>query len=462
MAARIAALVLVSLALLWTAVNRGGVPPGPWFISIAAIGASLALAYVRTSIDRAPKLPRWVAGCLVLLIAYIAFQFVPLPTSLLQIIDPHRAAFSHAADVATGRTWAAPIATTIPAGLLWFATLLACLAVFFCVRLLASELLPRLWLLIFPLIAMGVLEAAIGLMQVASGVDQATGTFNSRDHYGCLLELTIPVAVSCGLVFLRRAPRPGSAFSPAIGAGICWLASVEMLLAIFASLSRGATMAAIFGLCFLAAVEVTPVLRRKPARIGFLAALVTGAAVFLAVIAPSALQQRFTGALSTGSESRLDIWRESMPMLRHYFFTGTGLLSFESVFERYQRVAPHTIVNFAHNDYLEYLIELGIIGFALLMAFVTGVIRPIFQAIAFQRRQLRTWCAGCAASIAALVLHSFFDFNLYVPADLMLACWIAGFGYAVANTTAAGASEHASANRAAEVPAVRRRPMRYP
>jgi hypothetical protein len=33
---------------------------------------------------------------------------------------------------------------------------------------------------------------------------------------------------------------------------------------------------------------------------------------------------------------------------------------------------------------------------------------------------------ACAGSFAAIMLHSFVDFNLYIPANAMLLAWIAG------------------------------------
>jgi hypothetical protein len=37
---------------------------------------------------------------------------------------------------------------------------------------------------------------------------------------------------------------------------------------------------------------------------------------------------------------------------------------------------------------------------------------------------------ACAGSFTAILLHSFVDFNLYVPANSLLFAWIAGIGSA--------------------------------
>jgi hypothetical protein len=37
---------------------------------------------------------------------------------------------------------------------------------------------------------------------------------------------------------------------------------------------------------------------------------------------------------------------------------------------------------------------------------------------------------ACTGSFAAILLHSFVDFNLYIPANAMLLAWIAGIAAA--------------------------------
>jgi hypothetical protein len=92
---------------------------------------------------------------------------------------------------------------------------------------------------------------------------------------------------------------------------------------------------------------------------------------------------------------------------------------------------------YAHNDYAQLLAEAGLVGGALLLVLV-GVL-----ALAL----VRTWrapegerlaVAGVWAGLVALGLHSFFDWNMHVPANALLACLLAGIALSTAATFPTG------------------------
>jgi len=84
-------------------------------------------------------------------------------------------------------------------------------------------------------------------------------------------------------------------------------------------------------------------------------------------------------------------------------------------------------VDTVHNDYLQFLAELGVIGFAI-AAF--GVIIVLLSAAdgAFRNADAASHYIAIAslAALVAILIHSFTDYNLYIPANAMLLAWIAG------------------------------------
>jgi len=120
-------------------------------------------------------------------------------------------------------------------------------------------------------------------------------------------------------------------------------------------------------------------------------------------------------------------------MTADYRIFGSGLGTYASVFQKYRASAPEYLVDFAHNDYLRLLAELGVIGFVLAGASVLVIRRRVVRAVATGPVTAnRLMAAACAASLLALMPDSSVDFDFHIPANAMLAAWIAGSGTAQA------------------------------
>ena len=92
-------------------------------------------------------------------------------------------------------------------------------------------------------------------------------------------------------------------------------------------------------------------------------------------------------------------------------------------------------MDYAHNDYLQGLAELGIVGFAILAVLLGALVREFIRAI---RRSVQPALALAAAgALADVAAHSFTDFNLHIPANALVAAWIAGIASGLATLPAA-------------------------
>jgi O-antigen ligase len=118
---------------------------------------------------------------------------------------------------------------------------------------------------------------------------------------------------------------------------------------------------------------------------------------------------------------RLNITGDSLRMFSKRPVGGWGLGTFPTVYPSYRSFYTNLFVNEAHNDYAQLLVETGLLGFGLMLWFL---VRLYQYGLPTSRRWEFEWDG--AVSLAALLgctgilLHSFVDFNLQIPANVAL------------------------------------------
>ncbi|TYK64764.1 O-antigen ligase family protein [Colwellia echini] len=124
---------------------------------------------------------------------------------------------------------------------------------------------------------------------------------------------------------------------------------------------------------------------------------------------------------SLASETRDEVVRDAIPMILDYPVFGSGGGSFYSSFPQYQTGPYSGFYDHAHNDYIQFSVELGLpitlllgamVLYCLFISLKTMVKRktPLYQGVSF----------GCAAAIVHMLLHSTVDFSLQSPAIALL------------------------------------------
>ncbi len=124
---------------------------------------------------------------------------------------------------------------------------------------------------------------------------------------------------------------------------------------------------------------------------------------------------------STTTETRDEVVRDSLTLWGEYWTTGTGSGSYYGVFPQYRQGDVTSFYDHAHNDYLQFgseqgVIGIGLLGASVLLSFVTGLYSH------YRRRDLlmRGLSFSSLMAIIALLLHSTVDFNLQIPANAQL------------------------------------------
>ena len=169
----------------------------------------------------------------------------------------------------------------------------------------------------------------------------------------------------------------------------------------------------------------------KPA-MGLLLGLVGGAALFLAFLDPefSSFQARLS-VLLQGQEMHSDrfrVWRDSSQMIRDFPWLGTGLGTFQLIFPTYSSVPIILHFSHAHNDWLELLVETGVLGFCLIMTTAILFLVTYVKRLRELPPKFRSLGLGILVSVLAFSVHSVADFNFHITANAYSLAILLGMG----------------------------------
>jgi O-antigen ligase/tetratricopeptide (TPR) repeat protein len=226
------------------------------------------------------------------------------------------------------------------------------------------------------------------------------GPFINSNHTAELMELGVFVCVACALAGASALNRVG------------WLSAAAMLGAgALGTLSRGAVLGLGTGTILFIALWSRPSHEGAPTGrrgtmfwIGMMLIFLT--VVTLGLGADQILTR--IGSTRLSQELRFQLWRDTIRILwAHPFGIGRG--AFQHVFPVYRTVeAPLSVhFEFAENEPLQYLVEMGWIGFLALVAALALVVREGMRAS--RRDAVET---ALVAALAAVLVHNLVDFGL--------------------------------------------------
>ena len=319
----------------------------------------------------------------------------------------------------------------------------------------------RLTLLLGVFVASGAFQAFWGASMVLSGVEwlfgvpkehylgKATGTFVNRNHLAGYLEMTIGLGIG-----LMLALRDGQPFR--------WRNIIELLLGPKTKL-RLALVIMVIGLVMT---------QSRMGNAGFFASLIIVGSVFILLTKENRLRNslllvsfiiidmivisQYFGlerlkdrlvntevSVSQEADGRLvfDIndlrglaFTNSIPLAQEKSFIGHGAGSYEVVFMGHAGPNFGGHFDHAHNDYIQFWVEFGLIGALPLLLFALIALYQAFRALKNKQSAYRSGIGfGAAMAIIAIMIHSFSDFNLQIPANAMTFVIIAAIAV-LANT----------------------------
>jgi len=358
----------------------------------------------------------------------VLLQLVPLPPWLLRLVSPGSYVFYDRQLLVPPLAVWRPISVSPPDTLRGLAFLagfsLLYLAVF-------RELGGAPWRrrLLATVVGCGLVLTVEAFVQAASSEPQRIwgvwrprwdfgvfGAYVNKNHFAGYLVMATSVALGLALEglarlraawsrrrhgFLALGDRDGNAAVRACAA------VMVLVVGLVASTSRGGISA------FAAAALLLPLATRQRRRTALAVVALVGAGV-----AWIGLGGYLSGFSRGVRASRVVLWADMVRMFPDFPAFGVGWNAFSTAYPWYQTVWRTEWIGEAHDEYLQVLLDTGLVGAALFAALLAIVLRA---SLARASRSLVD--LGVFGALAGLALHNLVDFNWQIPANA--ATWVA-------------------------------------
>lgn len=427
--------LIAFLSILWLA--GGASRPDAWGQSVVRATSAAILAVLALTGRRPAWSSIWPVGILLgCAIALPAIQLIPLPPQWWQGL-PGRSLLAEAADTnALPQPWR-PLAIVPGAAINALASLLVPSAMIALMWQLHPE--NQRWLLstILGLVAASMI---VGLLQfvgagfnnpfINDSLGQVSGSFANRNH------LALFLAIGCLLCFAWAFP---------VGRRASWRAPLALglklvfVLTILATGSRAGLLLGLLAIAiglFLAKDGIRRELRHRPRWVLPVVvasvAVIAAGTILLAVTADRAVAISRALSIDVGQDMRSRGLPTVLAMLSTYFPAGAGLGGFDPIFRIHEPFAllKPTYFNHVHNDWLEVILDAGIVGALLLLATVVwwgqASVRIWSGAISDRKHLARTG----SGILLLIMVASIFDYPARTPMIMALlivaAMWLSG------------------------------------
>lgn len=277
---------------------------------------------------------------------------------------------------------------------------------------------PGRLVLAWVLVAAALLSLALGVAQIGLGADAQALTFYKTQHLGLPIgvfananhqaDLLLIGFVTAGVLAPSFRLRGGWADRP------WWIYGVMVALAVGVVATGSRT-----GIALLFVGLLAVVLRE---RMGghvrtFLLGAVGLAATLGALILYNPIFARSFGDFSNVDDPRFHFWPNVLYAIGHFGWLGTGAGTFDGVYRSVETLdtLSSRYLNHAHNDYLEIVLEMGVPGVVLLLAFLGFMIWLGIGVIRRGADRSRGLAYAGMVCSGLLLLHSAVDYPLRTP-----------------------------------------------
>ncbi len=239
------------------------------------------------------------------------------------------------------------------------------------------------------------------------------GPYVNHNDYAGLMEMLIPFAA---MYVLSRSEDDK-------GRGLLAFALCVPIGSLLLSASRGGFVSLLVEIAIFAAILWKRGRKSRSSLVLGILGLAAAALLFF-WMAPKSVSKRlgtvanFVNAPEATYGDRMHVALDALDIFRDHPVIGTGLGSFGSVFPEYQTFPTDQLYPYAHNDYAQALAETGAAGALIILAALVLFLRLAFGNLNERLERETGWMRlGAALGVCGLLVHSFVDFNLHIPAN---------------------------------------------
>lgn len=255
------------------------------------------------------------------------------------------------------------------------------------------------------------------------------GPYVNHNHYAGLIEMLLPLGIVLFIYYKPRVKLKRSWQEKIVDLFdledlnlhlILGLSTLFIGISLFVSMSRGGLISSFISVIFLVLFLGKRGKLKKKKK--FFVFTITIFLISTTWFGWNSIIERFDNLKDerTGSlyEARLDFWHDSINIIKTYPLTGLGFNNFQEIYPRYRTFVSTNSVLHAHNDYLELLVEGGVVSFILIASFVIILLYKSWKSFKFRKERYSIYIfLGILTGILAVLIHSLTDFNFHIGAN---------------------------------------------
>ncbi|OGS19400.1 MAG: hypothetical protein A2219_02815 [Elusimicrobia bacterium RIFOXYA2_FULL_50_26] len=422
--------LLFLILVVFTPVAFGSTQPWAIFVFEAAVSLMAVSWLLKLNSERTIAIRAVIFYVpLLLFILLVLFELIPLPAGLVKNISLETyqiKTFAHSFFGTSAERFSLSIDNySTLAGLIKY----CCYFIVFFLGVNELKNLKQINLLLAVILVTGFIIAVFAIIQKFTWSGKifwlhdvsdrygVFGPFVNYDHYGGYINMVIMVGFGFILSGIEASKKVLVGFMV-----------IVMGASLLLSQSRGAVISFLVGLTYAASMLFF--LRKSYDKKTFVSMIVSIIAVIAFVLALIYWIDWgvMTGRLSTVfyleknyMNPRLDIWRDSLELVRRFPVFGVGFDAYSIAFPMVQETHTGLFWRYTHNDYLQLLIESGPLALILVLSFFAAFFVNVVGKIkSSSNEHLVSILVGASAAVVTMLVHSLVDFNLHITSNAFL------------------------------------------